>query len=64
MKFREYEVWHDENNAKIMENYDKGFCGGVPFFYNTESQKWICGEVEYAVLKDWALGKGGNHEGA
>lgn len=27
------EVWHKEENAEKMQKYDKGYCGGVPFFY-------------------------------
>jgi hypothetical protein len=50
------EVWHNEANAKVMRNYDKGYCGGVPFFYNKKTGKWICGETDYERLKKWALG--------
>ncbi len=49
------EVWHHEANAKIMREYDKGYCGGVPFFFNKKTGKWICGETEYDHLKKWAL---------
>jgi len=49
-----YEVWHNQENAKKMEQYDKNFCGGVPFFYNTKSNEWICGEVGFEKLKKWA----------
>lgn len=49
-----YEVWHDEENAKKLEEIDKGFCGGVPFFYNSKTKKWICGEAEYGELEEWA----------
>ncbi len=49
------EVWHHEANAKIMREYDKGYCGGVPFFFNKKTGKWICGETEYEQLKNWAL---------
>jgi thiol-disulfide isomerase/thioredoxin len=52
-----FEVWHNKENAKKLEEIDKDFCGGVPFFYNTESKKWICGEAEYDELKEWATGK-------
>lgn len=52
-----YEVWHDDENAKLLEQYDKGHCGGVPFFYNTKTDKWICGYAEYDELKTWAEGK-------
>jgi hypothetical protein len=49
------EVWHNEANATVMKEYDKGYCGGVPFFYNKKTGKWICGEAEYERLKKWAL---------
>jgi len=49
------EVWHHEANAQIMKEYDKGLCGGVPFFFNKKTGKWICGETEYEGLKKWAL---------
>jgi len=49
------EVWHHEANARIMREYDKGYCGGVPFFFNKKTGKWICGETDYERLKQWAL---------
>ena|SRR3989338_7061410 len=48
------EIWHDEGNARKMEAYDQGSCGGVPFFYNTETKECICGEDAYDTLKKWA----------
>lgn len=51
------EVWHNEENLKEMEALDQGKCGGVPYFYNKETQKWICGEASYGELLDWAQGK-------
>jgi len=54
VKLEKYEVWHDEANAKKMQEHDKGLCGGVPFFFNTESGKYICGESSYDELKAWA----------
>ena len=53
------EVWYDEKNAAILAEHDKDLCGGVPFFMNTESKKWICGEATYDELKAWATGNGG-----
>lgn len=52
-----YEVWNNEENAKKMDGYDQGFCGGVPFFINTESGKKLCGATDYASLKAWAQGQ-------
>ncbi len=56
-KIEKNEVWGNSDNAKKMEEYDKGFCGGVPFFINTETGKWICGSTSYEELKNWASGK-------
>ena len=51
------EVWDHIDNARIMEKYDKNYCGGVPFFFNKKTGKWICGSTSYEKLKAWALGK-------
>ncbi len=53
----QYEVWHNEENAKKMNEYDKSLCGGVPFFFNTDSKEFICGEASYEELKNWAQSK-------
>ncbi len=57
VKVEKFETWHNEENAIKMAEYDKGLCGGVPFFFNTESKKWICGETNYENLKSWAIEK-------
>ena len=57
IKIKKIEVWHNSQNAQLMERYDKGYCGGVPFFINTKTGKWICGETSYENLKKWASGK-------
>ncbi len=57
IKVEALEVWHNEENAKRLEELDKTFCGGVPFFYNEKTGKWICGEADYQELKDWAQDK-------
>lgn len=57
LKIEKYEVWHDDGNAKKMEEHEKGECGGVPFFINTDTGKKICGETSYEKLKAWADGK-------
>ena len=50
------EAWHDDANAKKLEELDQGLCGGVPFFYNTETKESLCGEVPYEEVQVWALG--------
>lgn len=50
------ECWHNEENAGLLAKYDNGLCGGVPFMYNTRTQKFICGNCDYETLKNWAEG--------
>ncbi len=54
VKVERLEVWHSDKNMKLLESYDKGVCGGVPYFYNIETKKSICGEVTIDELKSWA----------
>ncbi len=55
VKVKRIEIWHNQENAKLFMKYDQGGCGSVPFFYNTETKKWICGMASYEKLKEWAL---------
>jgi hypothetical protein len=55
VKIAKLEVWHNEANAKLMREYDKGYCGGVPFYFNKKTGKWICGSADYERLKKWAI---------
>jgi thiol-disulfide isomerase/thioredoxin len=57
VKVERLEVWHNSKNAEMLQKLDKGFCGGIPFFYNKITGKWICGSTSYDKLKTWALGK-------
>lgn len=57
LKIKRFEVWHNEANAQLMQSVDKGFCGGVPFFFNKKTGKWICGATSYENLKAWATGE-------
>lgn len=57
VKVEKYETWHNEENAKKIQEYDKGLCGGVPFFIDTDTGKHICGEASYEELKKWAKEK-------
>ncbi len=57
VKLKRLEVWHNEENARTMQEIDQGKCGGVPFFFNKKTGKWICGAADYDKLKAWALGK-------
>ena len=58
VKMERFEVWHNEANVHKMEEYDKNLCGGVPFFFNTDTGEFICGEASYDHLKEWAQKKG------
>lgn len=57
VQVQSFEVWHNAENAAKMKEYDKGLCGGVPFFFNTETGKHICGEADYETLKRLAKGE-------
>ena len=57
VKVVKLEVWHDAKNAAVLEKLDNGKCGGVPFFFNENTGKWLCGTPEYKELKEWALEK-------
>ncbi len=54
----QHEVWHHPANMKKLHEVDThGHCDGVPFFINTETGKWLCGEKTYKTLKSWAAGE-------
>lgn len=57
IKIDSIEVWHNKENEERLIALDKDFCGGVPFFFNEKTKKWICGDATYEELKKWALGK-------
>lgn len=57
VEVKQLEVWNNEDNAEKMQELDDGKCGGVPFFYNTESEEWICGETDTETLRNWATGQ-------
>jgi len=64
VRFDKREIWHDEKNADLMRSYREDLapkCGNqlrVPTFFNTETKDAMCGEVDYAKLKDWVLRQG------
>jgi hypothetical protein len=62
IKVESLEVWHNTENEKRLLELDKDFCGGVPFFYNTKTAKWICGDTSYKNLKKWAKGEKFNQD--
>ena len=57
IKVEAIEVWHNKENEKRLLEIDKDMCGGVPFFYNTKTKKFICGDASYEELKTWAKDK-------
>ena len=56
VEVEQLEVWNDQENAEKHQELDDGKCGGVPFFYNTETEEWICGEADMEKLKTWVNG--------
>lgn len=58
VEVKQFETWHDPKNEALRKEKDVGgACGGVPFFYNEESGKALCGASSYDELKAWAEGK-------
>ncbi len=53
VEFEKYEVWENEENAKMMEEVDDGKCGGVPFFYSTTTKEFICGSTDEETFLKW-----------
>lgn len=57
----ELDVWKDEAAYRMLENYQDRVkktdpeCDGLPFFYNTKTGDYLCGEVSYKTLKKWAV---------
>jgi thiol-disulfide isomerase/thioredoxin len=52
VEIEKFEVWNSEENAEKLKEYDKGLCGGVPFFINTENGKFLCGSASKQELID------------
>jgi thiol-disulfide isomerase/thioredoxin len=56
----ERDVWKNQSDFRIYENYQNQVratdpdCQGLPFFMNTETGDYLCGEVSYTKLKVWA----------
>lgn len=54
------DTWKNQSDYRLLENYQEQIgdkdCDGIPFFYNTRTEKYLCGEVNYKTLKQWALG--------
>lgn len=48
------ETWRNQENQEYFRKCDIGGCGGVPYFFNTKSEKFICGEASYHDLLAWA----------
>lgn len=57
VKVKKVEVWHSAANAAKLKKVDTIGCGGVPFFFNENSGKAICGSTSFEKLKEWAQGK-------
>ena len=56
LKVQKLEIWHDSKNKAVFDKCNTMKCTGVPFFYNENSKKGICGATSYVKLKAWAKG--------
>ncbi len=57
VKIIKKETWHNAANQMEFMKVAAGKCGGVPFFINMKSGKFICGATTYDRFKAWAQGK-------
>lgn len=55
---QERDTWKNKADERLMVQYQEttgdAACDGIPFFYNTQTGVFLCGEVNYATLKQWA----------
>ncbi len=57
IKIEKKECWHNAKNQAEFQKDAAGKCGGVPFFLNRKTGKFICGAASFDKLKAWAQGK-------
>ncbi|KAL8428345.1 hypothetical protein Efla_007486 [Eimeria flavescens] len=50
------EVWRNALNYELLQRLDRGRCGGLPFFFNMQSEGFICGATTFRNLLHWAAG--------
>ena len=51
--FERLEVWHHKENMALLEELDSDEgCGGLPYYINTDTKKWLCGEVTEDEILD------------
>jgi len=55
VRVRTFEVWHSSSNLELLRVFDTGECGGVPFFFNKRTRRFICGATTYDNMRLWAL---------
>ena len=49
------EIWENEENQKKYEAVGGATsCGGIPFFFNSETGQSICGATRCENLMNWA----------
>lgn len=53
VQVKKLEIYDNQANAAKMNELSEGKCMGVPFFINTETGAFLCGEADYEELKAW-----------
>jgi hypothetical protein len=53
---KRFEVWYNTRNTELMQHLDLGRCGGVPYYYNKNTKRFICGATDINNLRNWAAG--------
>lgn len=53
-RLKKFEVERDPAGMQLLNEVDKGLCGGVPFFFNKRTGAYVCGARRCEDLKRWA----------
>lgn len=57
-EIKKLEVWDNEENQEVYKDKQGSEnCGGVPYFYNEDTEEFICGSTDFETLKAWAEGE-------
>lgn len=51
---KRFEVWYNTKNTELLQHLDMGRCGGVPYYYNKKTRRFICGATDFDNLYKWA----------
>jgi len=51
---KRFEVWYNTKNTELLQHLDMGRCGGVPYYFNKRTRRFVCGATDFENLRKWA----------